>query len=80
VLLYTDGVIEARDSDGQFFGIERFVDSVVKEEAAGVPAAEALRRLVHEVERYQDGELNDDATALMVEWLGEDARRTFSSG
>lgn len=77
LLLYTDGVIEARDEAGRFFGIERFVDYVVKEEAAGIPAAEALRRLNQEILRYQFGEMQDDATTVMVEWLGDDAERTF---
>jgi hypothetical protein len=30
MLLYTDGVIEARDADGQQFGWERFVDFILR--------------------------------------------------
>lgn len=69
LLLYTDGVIEARDAKGEFFGIKRLVEYISKEAAAGQPAAEALRRLNLSILAHQEGELQDDATTVMVEWL-----------
>ncbi len=70
VLLYTDGVVEARSAEGEFFGLERMVDFTERESSAGAPAPETMRRVVHSVLRHQSGELQDDATMLFVEWRG----------
>jgi serine phosphatase RsbU (regulator of sigma subunit) len=75
LLLYTDGVIEARDSNGDFFGVARLVDLVTREGAAGRPAAETMRRLNLAILAHQEGFLQDDATTLMVEWSSADAAR-----
>jgi serine phosphatase RsbU (regulator of sigma subunit) len=68
VLCYTDGVVDARSSDGEFFGEERFVDFVLRATAAGEPAFEVLRRLVHAILDHQQQHLTDDATVLLFEW------------
>ncbi|MEV5551098.1 PP2C family protein-serine/threonine phosphatase [Streptomyces sp. NPDC052309] len=68
VLLYTDGVTEARTRDAQLFGLERFVDYVIRATASGELAPEALRRLIHSMLDAQTGQLQDDATILMFEW------------
>ncbi|MEV7192600.1 PP2C family protein-serine/threonine phosphatase [Streptomyces sp. NPDC093510] len=68
VLLYTDGVTEARLADGSEFGLERFADSIIRASAAGEVAAEALRRLIHSILDSQPNRLRDDATILMFEW------------
>ncbi|TDC49357.1 serine/threonine-protein phosphatase [Actinomadura sp. KC345] len=70
VLLYTDGVVEARDPDKQEFGLERFVDFIVRREADGLPVPETLRRLVHSILDHHAGRLDDDATVLLFEWHG----------
>jgi serine phosphatase RsbU (regulator of sigma subunit) len=75
LLLYTDGVIEARDSEGEFFGVARLVDLVTREAAAGRTAAETMRRLNLAILAHQEGFLQDDATTLMVEWSSTDAQR-----
>ena len=75
VLTFTDGVVEARSADGELFGVERLADLVAREEAAGVPAPETMRRLMHSVLAYQVGQLRDDATAVLVEWQGAGADR-----
>jgi serine phosphatase RsbU (regulator of sigma subunit) len=46
VLLYTDGIVEARSPAGEFFGEERLADFVVRADAAGDPPPETLRRLM----------------------------------
>ena len=71
VLLYTDGVIEARTPQGEFFGLERLTDFLEREAASGQPAEELLRRLVQTVLEHQAAELRDDATLLLVQWTGE---------
>ena len=76
VLLYTDGITEARDARGQEFGLHRLVELTEHHAAAGLPAPETLRRLSHAVLEHQHGPPNDDATLLLVEWSPAAARRT----
>ncbi len=68
VLLYTDGVTEARMAGGAQFGLEGFTDSIIRATAAGELAAEALRQLMHSILEHQDDTLKDDATILLIEW------------
>ncbi|MFF4983062.1 PP2C family protein-serine/threonine phosphatase [Streptomyces sp. NPDC001046] len=70
VVLYTDGITEARSSGGREFGLERFTDFLVRHHADGLPVPETLRRLVQAVLEYHDGRLEDDATVLLCEWIG----------
>ncbi|MFF2475973.1 PP2C family protein-serine/threonine phosphatase [Streptomyces sp. NPDC058066] len=70
IVLYTDGITEARGSDDTEFGLERFTDFLIRHHADGLPVPETLRRLVHAVLGYHDGDLQDDATVLMCEWIG----------
>jgi serine phosphatase RsbU (regulator of sigma subunit) len=70
VLLYTDGVIEARTPDGELFGLERLADLLEREAASGQSPEELLRRLVLAVVEHQAGGLRDDATLLLVQWAG----------
>lgn len=68
MLVYTDGVIEARGSDGELFGTDRLVEFVTRALADQLPLPETMRRLVHAILAYQQDALQDDATALMVQW------------
>ncbi|MEU1778044.1 PP2C family protein-serine/threonine phosphatase [Streptomyces abikoensis] len=68
VLLYTDGVVEARDDDGAEFGLARFTDFIIRSSAAGQRPAEVLRLLIHAILDYQRNQLRDDATILLFEW------------
>ncbi|MDH2429380.1 PP2C family protein-serine/threonine phosphatase [Sphaerisporangium sp. TRM90804] len=70
VMFYSDGVIEARNAEGEEFGLERFVDFVIRRTADGLPVPETLRRLVRGVLDYHDGNFQDDATVLLAEWHG----------
>jgi serine phosphatase RsbU (regulator of sigma subunit) len=74
VLLHTDGVTEARSEDGEFFGTERLADFVSRAVAAGLAPAETMRRLIHAVLDHQGGDLQDDATLLLVQWHGDGPR------
>ncbi|WFE40912.1 PP2C family protein-serine/threonine phosphatase [Micromonospora sp. WMMD998] len=68
VLLYTDGIIEARTPDGEAFGMERLVQFTTKAFADHLPLPETARRLVHAILEHQDDCLQDDATVLLAEW------------
>jgi serine phosphatase RsbU (regulator of sigma subunit) len=69
LLLVTDGVDEARDATGEFFGRTRLAEFAAREAASGVPTPELMRRLHQAIMRHQVGRLQDDATTLFVEWL-----------
>jgi phosphoserine phosphatase RsbU/P len=68
LLLYTDGVTEARTDNGEFFGSDRLVDFVTRTLTDRVSAPETLRRLVHAILEHQHENLQDDATAVLIEW------------
>lgn len=68
VLLFTDGVIEARTPEGEEFGSERLGELFVRENASGLLPAEVLRRIVQACLQFQGGPLRDDATVLLLEW------------
>jgi serine phosphatase RsbU (regulator of sigma subunit) len=69
LLLVTDGVDEARNATGEFFGRTRLAEFAAREAASGVPTPELMRRLQQAILRHQTGRLQDDATTLFVEWL-----------
>ena len=69
VLVYTDGITEARTPDGEFFGVERLIDFVDRHAAESLQPEEMLARVVASVRDHQGSDdLGDDATALMVRW------------
>ncbi|WP_236653384.1 PP2C family protein-serine/threonine phosphatase [Streptacidiphilus melanogenes] len=68
LLFFTDGVTEARAADGELFGEQRLADTVVRAMADGLPAPEALRRLIQQITVHQGQRLHDDATILLTEW------------
>jgi sigma-B regulation protein RsbU (phosphoserine phosphatase) len=70
VLLFTDGVVEARTESGEEFGMERLVDLFEREAASERTGEELLRRVVRAVVDYQVDELRDDATMLLIAWSG----------
>nr|WP_246586317.1 PP2C family protein-serine/threonine phosphatase [Streptomyces yatensis] len=70
VVLYTDGITEARRPGGREFGLTLFTDFLIRHHADGLPVPETLRRLVRAVMAHHDGHLQDDATVLFCEWLG----------
>ncbi|MFJ1652873.1 PP2C family protein-serine/threonine phosphatase [Streptomyces sp. NPDC088337] len=70
VVLYTDGVTEARDRCGHEFGLDGLTDFIVRHYADGLPFAETMRRLMHAIVDHHAGQPADDATVLCLEWLG----------
>jgi len=68
LLLYTDGVVEARSPGGELFGVDRLTDLIIRSLSAGLPATESMRRAVHALLEHQAGNLNDDATLLLAQF------------
>jgi serine phosphatase RsbU (regulator of sigma subunit) len=68
LLAYTDGVTDAVDANGERFGVERLLDLVRRALNDQLPTTETMRRLVRAVVAHQSDELQDDATAVFVEW------------
>jgi serine phosphatase RsbU (regulator of sigma subunit) len=74
VLLYTDGLTEARRPGGELFSVERLGEFIEREAANGQAAPETLRRLREAIIERGAGALRDDATAVLVEWRRDTAR------
>ncbi|GAB3649302.1 PP2C family protein-serine/threonine phosphatase [Glycomyces tarimensis] len=70
LVLYTDGITEARNAAGEEFGLRQFTDFLIRHHTDQLPAPETLRRLIRSILDHHGGRLNDDATVLMAEWIG----------
>ena len=68
LLTYTDGVTDAVSASGERFGVDRLVDFIHRALNDELPTPETARRLVRAVVDHQNEELQDDATAVIVEW------------
>lgn len=75
IVLYTDGIPEARNGAGQQFGLERFTDFLIRHHTDQLPAPETLRRLIRNILDHHGGQLTDDATVLLTEWIGPESGR-----
>ena len=69
LLLYTDGITEARSPAGEFFGEQRLGDFISSPLAAGDPAPETVRRLMRRMLAHQADKLQDDASIVVLTWL-----------
>lgn len=69
VVLYTDGVTEARNSDDEEFATARLAATVTA--AAGLGARDILEAILREVRDHSArGEAEDDITVLVLRWHG----------
>jgi serine phosphatase RsbU (regulator of sigma subunit) len=75
VLAYTDGVTDAFNAAGERFGLGRLLDLVQRALNDELPAPESMRRLVRAVVEHQFRGLQDDATAVLVQWRPAQAGR-----
>ena len=71
VLFYTDGVTDAHPPHGDLFGLSRLADLLERAAASEREPEELLRLLVQALLEYQQGDLRDDATLLLLRWTGE---------
>lgn len=68
LLVFTDGIVEARSATGKGFGFTRLADFFERAAASDLEPAETMRRLVHAVVDHNGGQLQDDATCVLVGW------------
>ena len=68
VLFYTDGITEARNPDGEYFGEDRLRDLLGREHLAEVTPQEVTRRLVRSALDHAQVRPPDDATLLYLRW------------
>jgi sigma-B regulation protein RsbU (phosphoserine phosphatase) len=64
IILFTDGLTEARDASDDEFGEDRLLAAAVEHRRCSAPALQA--RLVAAVARFSGGLLQDDATLLVL--------------
>jgi sigma-B regulation protein RsbU (phosphoserine phosphatase) len=64
IVLFTDGLTEARDAADEEFGDERLLAAAVRHRACSAPALQA--RLSAEVAAFSGGRLQDDATLIVL--------------
>jgi sigma-B regulation protein RsbU (phosphoserine phosphatase) len=69
LLLYTDGLFEAGNADGEMFGVARLRQSVGRDFSA--PGGEMIDRLIAEIRSFTGrSEFEDDICAIAVESTG----------
>ena len=61
---YTDGLIETRNPDHEFFGPERLIELLQGSRCDEAPAV--VKRTIDEVELFSPGGLRDDATIVVL--------------
>jgi sigma-B regulation protein RsbU (phosphoserine phosphatase) len=67
LFLFTDGVTEAMNADGGFFGERRLRHALA--ECAGCSSKEIAQRVLAEVAQFTEGAVqSDDITAMAVKW------------
>jgi sigma-B regulation protein RsbU (phosphoserine phosphatase) len=68
VILYTDGILETRNSSGQAFGKDRFYQLLSR--SAGLPLVDLVNSVFDEGRAFLDGAMPDDDISLLgIEYL-----------
>ena len=69
LVMYTDGITEATDSEVQFFGEKRLIQTV--EKYSHLSSNEICDNILRDVEQYSTGsEIRDDRTIVVVKRIG----------
>ncbi len=64
LVLFTDGLTEARNPEDEEFGEQRLLDAAISHRACSAPALQA--RLADAVAAFTGGQLHDDATLMVL--------------
>lgn len=75
LFLYTDGMSEAENPDGELFGQERLLESVSAAVDAGKTPVDIVDVLAEEIRKYSDNVYADDITMLCVSAFGDSELR-----
>ena len=67
LVIYTDGIIEAKSGSGEFFGEDRFYATV--QETAKLPPSEVADRIIQSVEKWAPIQ-DDDLTVMICDFTG----------
>lgn len=65
LLMYSDGLLEARDQEGEDYGMERLTRSL--QATQGLSLEQALEQIESDVRRFCQGRLSDDLAILVME-------------
>ncbi len=68
LVLVTDGIVEATPEGGTTFGQARLVELLVA--TRSLPPAETVRLVTREVLDHRAGQLDDDASVVVLDWAG----------
>jgi sigma-B regulation protein RsbU (phosphoserine phosphatase) len=66
LILYTDGITEGRNAAGEEFGEDRLAETASRSRA--LPAEDMLAALLRDVETFNAGTYEDDATLIVAAW------------
>ncbi len=65
LLMYSDGLLEARDQTGEDYGMDRLTASL--QSTQKLPLEQALEQIETDVRRFCQGRLGDDLAILVME-------------
>ncbi len=72
LVLFTDGITEATSDAGTTYGEARLVDLLLA--TRSIPPAETVRLVTSDALSHRAGQLNDDATVVVLDWHGPTER------
>jgi len=74
LIMYTDGITEAMDKDGNLFGDERFIE-VLTEYVENTPIKELVHKVIEKIDEFTGGRpAADDRTILLIDILSDVGR------
>ena len=72
IVLYSDGIIEAQNPHGEFFGFDR-LEKMLKELPKKITAEKAVKRILEAVNRHLgDAPPQDDVTVMVIRSIAEE--------
>jgi serine phosphatase RsbU (regulator of sigma subunit) len=71
IVLYSDGIIEARSPNGEDFELERLLPLIEGGVAQRATPTSIVRSVIRDVREHSVGPLRDDATLVLLEYIGD---------